>query len=156
MKRDQLEKRLTGIGKRIEKSEVIKNSVELTRKRGEYKTQMHSCHTSVEARFSGNDYLGKRVDIEYKDGLTMFGGGYIRVFYDGKVVLDANRYNENKTGLAVKAGEFYIGEFHPGNWQKQIEHILVAGLLETKKKVEIPQARPEDIQEVDRRFSKWK
>lgn len=157
MKRSKLEEELKRISEELRDSKTIPNAIFVARKYGEYRTEVLSCNTKVMGKFTGRDYLGKEINIEYRDGLTMFGGGDIKIIYDRQIVLEGDRYafGTNKIN-PLKVEDFFIELYKPGKWQQQLSILAEKGPKqeekEEKKIIKDPIISESDLLEYKKKF----
>jgi hypothetical protein len=158
MKEKELDRQLKKIGKMVERKQIVKKAEEIARKYGEYKSETYPYRIKVHYNFRGCDYLGNEIVIEGSSGWSDFGGQDLSIVYV-KQKIYANEvfkvstspeYDDAFTPAArpkenqVKMGELYLHQYHPGEWEAQLNRIYKTGPKKEKPKVVKPEEREID------------
>ena len=116
MKKSELEEKLKEISNHISESALIETLYDLAKK-GAGGVNQHGYHTEVKYNLEYGYFK-----INLNDGWGQFGGGELKVFYQGEMVLYLDRNSDNKENIPNVNG-WGVLEYHKGEWEKKVKEI---------------------------------
>lgn len=138
MKKEDLEKILSQKVEPLKNSNILKNCIDIVRQDPSYKTETFSAHTKVGGTYHSPD---AKITIDYRDGLTEFGGGHLKVYFEHELVLCCDRYSLKDSPVVLpQIDDFEIQDYHPGKWEGIIQRIKSGEYSKPK-----PQLKPEPL-----------
>ena len=122
MKEKDLQKKLTEIGEKFERSGLLDVCAEVATKLGEGDKISYDCYIVQKYLFKDDKFF-----IDYLNGASMFGGGHLKVSYRGETVLCVDSHSKEKRYYPIKSGvynEFKLTLYLRGGWEQELRELL--------------------------------
>jgi len=117
----KIKEKVDKISKELKESNIVKKCYEIARDYGKGTTDVENCYTKLDYEFNKNN-----LKIKLNDGWSMMGGGEIKIFYLGELVLHGDRYSlDKKDDVMAESEGFGILKYKKGTWEKEVEKILI-------------------------------